>query len=183
MGDVTTYASGMRTLVLDASLPEIRGLLAHRRQTGIDRRDEVWEGVLHLVPATNLNHARIAAQLQRLLDEPAGKAGLEILMQEFNLGDSIDDYRIPDGGMFAPETSGVWIHTARMVIEIVSPGDESWEKLPYFAKRCVAEVLIVDPGKRRVDWLILREDHYEPAERSDLIDFGPAELEALFAWP
>lgn len=173
----------MRTLVLDSSLPEIEALLAHRKKTGIDRRDEVWEGVRHLVPATNLDHARIAAQLQRLLDEPARKAGLEVLMQEFNLGDSIDNYRIPDGGLFVPGTEGIWIHTVPMVIEVVSPGDESWEKLPYFASRVVAEVLIVDPGKRRIDWLTLREDHYEPAERSELIDFGVVELESLFVWP
>lgn len=183
MGDVTTYPSGMRTLVLDSSLPEIEALLEHRRKTGIDRRDEVWEGVLHLVPVTNLNHARIAAQLQRLLDEPARAAGLEVLMQEFNLGESIDNYRIPDGGVFVPGTSGVWIHTAPMVIEIVSPGDESWEKLSYFASRGVAEVLIVDPGERRIDWLALCEDRYEPAGRSELIDFGLAELESLFTWP
>jgi hypothetical protein len=183
MSGAATYSSGMRTLVLDSSLPEIEALLAQRKKTGIDRRDEVWEGVLHLVPATNLSHARIAARLQLVLEEPARNAGLEVLMQEFNLGDSIDDYRIPDGGLFPPGTDGVWISTAPMVIEIVSPGDESWEKLPYFAKRGVDEVLIVDPSRRRVDWLVRRDVHYDAAQSSGLLDLGAAELEALIEWP
>jgi Uma2 family endonuclease len=183
MSSARAYASGMRTLVLDSSLPEMEALLAHRKTTGIDRRDEVWEGVLHLVPATNLNHARIARQLQLVLDDAARAAGLELLMQEFNLGDSIDNYRVPDGGIFRPGTEGTWISTAAMVIEIVSPDDETWEKLPHFAARGVDEVVIVDPGKQRVDWLALRRGQYVPTKNSALIDFGPTALSARIEWP
>jgi Uma2 family endonuclease len=182
MSDARAYASGMRTLVLDSSLPEMEALLAHRRKTGIDRRDEIWEGVLHLAPATSLSHARIAQQLALLLHKPAHEAGLELVMQEFNLGDSTDDYRIPDGGIFRPGTDGIWIPTAAVVIEIVSPDDESWEKLPFFAARSVDEVVIVDPAEQRVDWLVLRNGQYTPTERSALIDSGPAELSARIEW-
>ena len=70
-----------------------------------------------------------------------------------------------------------------MVVEIVSPGDESSEKLPYFAQREVDEVLIVDPSRRRVDWLVRRDVHYDAAQSSRLLDLGPAELEALIEWP
>jgi Uma2 family endonuclease len=44
------------------------------------------------------------------------------------------------------------------VIEIVSPGDESWKKLPFYAERRVVEVLIVDPSQRSVHWLALAGD-------------------------
>jgi Uma2 family endonuclease len=183
MSDAAAYAWGMRTLVLDSSLPEMEALLANRRKTGIDRRDEVWEGVLHLAPATSLSHARIAQRLTLLLHKPARQAGLELVMQEFNLGDSIDDYRIPDGGIFRPGTDGTWIPTAAVVIEIVSPDDESWEKLSFFAAHGVDEVLILDPIKRRVDWLALRDGRYTPTEHSGLIELGPVELLARLEWP
>ncbi|MDE3134738.1 MAG: Uma2 family endonuclease [Acidobacteriota bacterium] len=163
-------------------MPEIEALLARRRKTGVDRRDEVWDAVLHLVPATDLRHAQIAQQLALLLHEPAREAGLVLVMQEFNLGESIDDYRIPDGGIFVPGTSGVWIPTAKMVIEVVSPGDESWEKLPYFAKRSVDEVLIVEPSTHRVHWLMRHDDRYEATVRSGLLDLAPDELAALLDW-
>ena len=60
-------------------------------------------------------------------------------------------------------------------MEIVSPGDESWEKLPFYATHDVDEVLIVDPQKRpSARWL--KGGDYLPIERSSLIDLGPNEL-------
>jgi hypothetical protein len=66
--------------------------------------------------------------------------------------------------------------SAALVIEIVSPGDDSWKKLPFYAAHHVDEVLIVDPAKRSVDWFGLNDGEYRPIERSTLIDLGPIEL-------
>ena len=41
--------------------------------------------------------------------------------------------------------------TAELVVELRSPGDESYEKLPWCAARGVAEILVVDPGTRRFE--------------------------------
>ena len=40
----------------------------------------------------------------------------------------------------------------------------------------VEEVLIVDPGEQRVDWLALHGDAYASVQRSGLIAMGPGEL-------
>lgn len=72
---------------------------------------------------------------------------------EFNLGESEHDYRVPDGGLHRGRPSGVWLPTAALVVEIVSPGDESWEKLPFYARHWVDEILIVEPHERAVHWL------------------------------
>jgi Uma2 family endonuclease len=72
---------------------------------------------------------------------------------------------------------------AALVIEIVSPGDESWEKLPYYAARGVDEVLIVSPEERSVSWMALRHGEYRPVERSALIALGPGELAEQLDWP
>jgi Uma2 family endonuclease len=42
--------------------------------------------------------------------------------------------------------------TAALAVEIVSPGDESWEKLPFYAAHKVEQVLIVDPATHTCHW-------------------------------
>jgi hypothetical protein len=172
----------MATVVID-HVEELEALKERRRVSGLDRLDEVWEGVLHMVPAPNYGHARLSQQLAIALDGPARAAGLEPAMGEFNLGDSIDDFRVPDGGLHRPGASGVWLHTAALAVEIVSPGDEAWQKLPFYAAHGVNEVLIVDPAERAVHWLGLAGGKYRPVERSGLIDLGLAELAARIDWP
>ena len=75
----------MRTLLPDPLPTEVEALLARRRQWGADTHDEVWEGVLHVVPAPGHKHAAIAQQLAVILDGPARTAGLQPTMAEFNL--------------------------------------------------------------------------------------------------
>jgi Uma2 family endonuclease len=169
----------MRTLVLDP--PD--DLLERRRRSGLDRLDEVWKGVLHMVPAPSGAHARISQQLAELLGPPARVADLIPVMAEFNLGESEQDFRVPDGGLHREFSSGIWHRTAALIVEIVSPGDESWEKLPFYAAHGVDEVLIVDPQERSVSWLGLKDGEYHPIERSGLIDLGAQELGERLDWP
>lgn len=63
------------------------------------------------------------------------------------------------------------------------PGDETWQKLPFYAEHHVDEVLLVDPDQRTVTWLQLHVGEYEPVQRSRLIDLGPAELAEQLDWP
>ncbi len=173
----------MATLVLDPYAYELDALMERRRISGLDRLDEVWEGILHLVPAPSLEHAQIAQQLAVTLDGPARAAGLVPAMHEFNLGASEHDFRIPDGGLLRPGAGGVWQHTAALIVEIVSPGDEAWQKLPFYAAHQVNEVLIVDPSERALHWLGLAGGEYRPIERSGLIDLGSGELAGQIDWP
>jgi Uma2 family endonuclease len=154
-----------------------------RRLSGLDRLDEVWEGVLHMVPAPSGEHADVTQQLAVLLDAPARAAGLYPTMGEFNLGEGEQDFRVPDGGLHRSRPLGAWFASAALVVEIVSPADETWQKLPFYAAHDVEEVLIVDPMRRRVDWLALAGGRYEPVQRSGLIDLGAAELAQRIDWP
>ena len=173
----------MATLVLDPHAPGLETLLESRRVSGLDRLDEVWEGVLHMVPAPNYGHARLTQQLAEILGSLARDADLEAAMGEFNLGDSIDDIRVPDGGLHRPGTEGVWLHTAALAVEIVSPSDETWQKLPFYAAHEVDEVLILDPEEHAVHWLGLSDGEYLPIDRSGLIDLGRDELAERIDWP
>jgi hypothetical protein len=173
----------MPTLVLGTPPPELEALLERRRQAGVDRLDEVWQGVHHMVPGPSIEHADISQQLAVLLDGPARAAGLRPTMSEFNLGESEHDFRVPDGGLHRPGASGVWQATAAAVVEILSPGDESRQKLPFYADHDVDEVLLVDPAERTVTWLALHDGEYEPVQRSGLIELGPTELAEQLDWP
>ena len=173
----------MTTLVLGSPPPELEALLERRRQAGVDRLDEVWQGVRHLVPGPSFEHARISQQLAVLLDAPARDGGLLAAISEFNLGDSEQDFRVPDGGLHRPGAAGVWLSTAAVVVEVLSAGDESWQKLGFYAEHHVDEVLLVDPAKRTVTWLALHDGEYEPVQRSRLIDLGPTELTERLDWP
>jgi len=173
----------MATLVLGTPPPELEALLERRRQAGVDRLDEVWQGVRHMVPGPSFEHGRVAQQLAELLGPPARAGGLLPVMHEFNLGESEHDFRVPDGGLHRPGAAGVWLSTAAVVVEILSPGDETWQKLPFYAAHDVDEVLIVDPTERSVTWLGLRVGEYEPVGRSGLIELGPVELCEQVNWP
>lgn len=172
----------MRTLLPDPPPPPFAELLAARRRWGADRRDEVWKGVLHMNPPPSHEHQMIAQQLAVLLHPLAAAAGLQALVQAFALGDS-DDYRVPDGGLHRSGARGVWHPTAALVIEIVSPGDESFGKLDFYAAHDVDEVLIIDPQTREISWLALSGDGYRPTDRSRLIKLGTRDLSRQIDWP
>ncbi len=173
----------MPTLVLDPMPVEIEALIEKRRRLGLDMHDEVWDGVLHMNPAPGHAHANVGQQLAEILGPLARAAGLEATIQVFNLGDSEHDFRVPDGGLHRPGAAKMWHPTAAVVIEIVSTGDESWEKLLFYAAHGVDEVLIVDPAERRVHWFALAGDRYEPVARSALIELGPDDLAQRIEWP
>jgi Uma2 family endonuclease len=172
----------VRTLVLDPSTAGLEPILERRRRSGLDRFDEIWEGVLHMVPAPSGPHSVLEWQLARILSPPAESAGLHAGSQ-FNLGENERDFRVPDGGLHRAPPTGAWYPTAALVVEIVSPHDESWEKLPFYADHDVDEVLIVDPQQRSVEWLGLIDGRYEPIARSGLIELGAGELADAIDWP
>jgi Uma2 family endonuclease len=171
----------MPLVVLDPLPVEIEALLERRRRLGLDGRDEMWDGVLHVNPGPHGRHHRIRHQLAVLLDGPARAAALLPALADFNVGDE-ENYRVPDGGLHRPGPDELFYPTVALAVEILSPGEETWKKLPFYAAHEVEEVLIVDPLERVVHWLGLRGGEYAPIERSALIDYGPALLAEQIDW-
>jgi Uma2 family endonuclease len=172
----------MRTLILDPPTAGLDPLLERRRRSGLDRLDEVWDGVLHMVPAPSHAHGELESQLHTILRPLAHQAGLTMIGQS-NLGEGEQDFRVPDSALHRPGAHGTWHPTAALVIEIASPGDETWEKLPFYAAHSVDEVLIVDPQERSVSWLALEDGEYRPIERSGLVELGAQGLAEQLDWP
>lgn len=155
--------------------------LARRRALGQDRLDEVWEGEYRVAPAPSARHVRIHGVLLRILAPLADQAGLWAGVTG-NIG-TPRDYRVPDLAFIREWEDGVWLPTAAVVVEIVSPGDESRAKLGFFHRVGVEEILIVDPHARTVEWLERGLDAFRPADGSRLLGITSAELAAAIDWP
>jgi len=181
-GNVRGSLEAMATLVLDPPPAEFEALLERRRARGQDRHDEVWEGVYVMMPAPGEALRILDDRLAELLRPLARQAGLGS-SGEFNLGDT-DDYVVPDRGLHRPEVRGDWRPSAALVVEILSPGDRTRERLPFYAAHGVEEVVIVDPKERQVQWLGLEAGReYRPIEQSRVIALGRAALAELLDWP
>jgi Uma2 family endonuclease len=135
-----------------------------------------------MIPPPSVEHERLLSKLHRLLGPHADAAGLEIT-GGIGIGAGAEDYRVPDLTLLRPDYQPQWNETAALVVEIVSPQDKSWEKLPFYAAHEVDELVIVDPTKRTVDWLARAGDRYESTARSGLIELGPQRLAEQLGWP
>lgn len=173
----------MTTLVRDPEPIELEQLRERRERLGLDYWDEVWDGVLHMNPPPTGEHGYILQQLAVLLDPLARRAGLVPLINIFGIGEGKENYRVPDGGLHRALPRGVYQSTAALVIEVLSPRDETWDKLSFYAAHHVDELMIVDPQEHRVHWFALQDGEYKPVQRSALIELGPAELVGQLEWP
>lgn len=134
--------------------------LALRRSRGLDRWDEVWDGVLHLTPAPSVEHLRILDELIMILGRHLTATGRGTLRLGINLfrdqGRRID-YRIPDLTFVAAGhehillDDGVRGGCPDAVIEIRAPEDETYEKLPFYAALRIREVIVIERDTRRLE--------------------------------
>jgi Uma2 family endonuclease len=170
----------MRTLFVDPP-PEVEELIAQRKALGQDLYDEVWEGEYHVAPAPTGGHADFQVQLAVLLRPHAQRAGLW-LVGPTNVGGPTD-FRVPDATVYRERIDRVWNPTAAIVVEVVSPGDDTRRKLGFYHGVGVEEVLIVDPEGRTVEWLVRGEASFAAASGSALLGLAGADLAAVIDWP
>lgn len=148
----------MTTIIDDPRLED--QLREHRKVTGADRYDEVWEGVYMMGPLANDEHQMIVTRLAYVLEDVVGRPGLGQVRAGVNLSDRADDweqdYRCPAVALFlndgGAENLGThWMGAADFLVEIVSPRDKTREKLPFYQRIGVRELLIVDRRPWRLE--------------------------------
>lgn len=172
----------MPTLFLDEPPFDFAGWLERRQALGQDRHDEVWEGVYHVSPLAHGRHGDLQAQLTVLLYPRARRAGLRPV-GEVNVGPSRHDFRVPDLTIIRGRDLVVYFPTAAIVVEVVSPGDESYKKFDFYFARGVDEVLVVDPLRLTVEWYTRGSTGFERTGRSALLDVDEATLHGEIDWP
>ena len=144
-----------------------QALLDERRARGADRWDEMWEGELHLVPPPSDRHQEVAGRLYRVFAAIAEAKGM-VARYEGGLfrADVDDDYRVPDQAYARAELrSERGIEgAASLVVEVLSPHDETYDKLDWYASVGEGEVLVVEPETRRVELFANRDGRMAPVE-------------------
>lgn len=141
----------MSIVVHDPSLA--KRLLDERKASGGDRYDEVWEGVYMLSPMAGNAHQRVVLRLARVLQDVVEPDDAGEVFAGVNLSDRWDDweedYRVPDIAVFlrrggAEDLDSHWRGPADFLVEVTSPGDQTRERLPFYGRLGVRELLIVD---------------------------------------
>jgi Uma2 family endonuclease len=150
--------------------------LADRRAKGLDHWDEMWEGVLHMTPAPNLEHQRVLGRLIEFLGPRLRERGRGALFPGINVfreSTRQPDYRIPDltfvsaGREHLLTVDGVRVEGPDAVLEIRSPEDETYEKLPFFAALGVREVIVVHRDTKNAEVFRLSGSRYVAVEANE----------------
>lgn len=177
----------MRAVLLSVP-PE---MLEERRRLGLDGRDEMWDGVVHVVPPAGDAQQEVQADLFHVLYPLAKRRGL-VPRFETGLFRDESDYKVPDQLYCRPEhrsTRGA--ESAELIIEIRSPGDETYDKIDWYAALGVREMLIVHPAGRRFELLRNVGGRLLPVSpdaggghRSEVLDLGLATVDErlLLTW-
>jgi Uma2 family endonuclease len=151
-------------------------ILAYRRRSGADRWDEMWEGVLHMAPSPNRDHQDIEFELERWLRHFWAEPNGHRVYHQINVAEPgawPNNYRVPDLVLLTKERAHIdrneyFDGGPDAVVEIHSPGDETYEKFEFYAKVGVREVWVVDRDTCRPEIYALNEGRY--VERNAVAD-------------
>lgn len=161
----------------------VEALLARRRELGLDGKDEVWEGVYHVAPHEHGRNGETAMSLAEHLNPLARARGLRP-GGSFNLGRP-GDFRVPDLGFHrSHEAPALYYPSAALVVEVLSPHDETFAKVGFYASHGVEELWVVDPLGRTVRiWQLDADGAYEQTGTSDLLQLTAVSVADALAWP
>jgi Uma2 family endonuclease len=152
--------------VMPSLLPDVQAI---RKQTGADQWDEMWEGVLHMPPAPNRDHQDLEGSLESYLRfywAPTCQGKVYHQINVASIGDWPNNYRIPDLVLLLPQRFAIdrneyFEGGPDVVVEIHSPGDEAYEKLPFYRDLGVSEVWIIHRDSREPEIHILKRGRYK----------------------
>jgi hypothetical protein len=154
-------------------------IIAKRRRTGVDRFDEVWNGVYVMSPLANNEHQDIGTGLSSVICFVIAFAGLGRVFNGCNVSDRQTrwkrNYRCPDVAVFlngkpAIDCGSHWFGGPDFGVEIVSKGDRSRKKFGFYAKVGTRELLIADRYPWALELYVLKGQQFELAGRSKVDD-------------
>jgi len=135
-------------------------LRAERAASGADRHDEVWESIHMMAPMPNHEHQLLVGRFTRVLGEIFFDSEAGDVVPGVNVSDRVagweSNFRVPDVAVFLKTTRAVnhdqfWSGGPDFVIEIVSPHDQTREKLGFYGAIGTRELLVVDRDPWRLE--------------------------------
>jgi Uma2 family endonuclease len=155
---------------MKAVMPDVPAhILQWRKTTGAYYWDEMWEGVLHMTPVPNRRHQdfqrALLGWLHSFWAQPRGCK----VYPPINIaspGGWPNNYRIPDLVLLTPDRFHIdhdeyFEGAPTVVVEIHSRGDESYEKLAFYAHLGVPEVWIIDRDTKVPQLFVLSGEAYQ----------------------
>ncbi len=131
----------------------LKALIRKRQRYGLDRYDEVWDGIYVMSPLANFEHQSLATRLASAFIQALPKGANKRILAGANVSDRAEDwtknYRVPDVVVYLPENPAIF-HEAfaqggpDFAVEVISKGDRSRKKFDFYAKVGVREFLLVD---------------------------------------
>ena len=132
-------------------------------------RDEVWHGVIHVAAMPNGVHQDLASDLREFLKRFWAKPNGGLPRPEVNLTTPEDEeewthnHRIPDIVLLDADRLHIdkneyMAGAPLVVVEIRSPGDDSYAKLPFYAGLGVPEVWIIHRDTKVPEVRVLNDD-------------------------
>jgi Uma2 family endonuclease len=165
-----------RKAILDDDV--LDSLLEERKRLGIDLYDEVWEGMYVMPSMPTTTHQKIVADFSDVFTIVVKHPGLGDHYPGANVSDRRrgwkENYRVPDIVVVLKNNKAIDCDTHFMggpdfLIEIESPGDDTEDKVPFYSKIGVRELLIIQRDKRTAR--LLRHDG------EDLLEVQPSSLD------
>ncbi|MFL5242357.1 MAG: Uma2 family endonuclease [Gemmataceae bacterium] len=163
-----------KIVVLDPDL--LASWIRERQAHGIDRDDEVWEGAYVVSPIANNVHQELVGAFTAILYGLITQPGKGKVLPGANVSDQPLNWRwnfrgpdivvVLNEGQ-AEDRKSHWFGGPDFLIEIKTPGDETEQKIPFYSKIGVRELLIVHRDLRALE--LFRHDGLELAfvEQSD----------------
>jgi Uma2 family endonuclease len=152
-----------RVLVKDADQAD--ALIRERKRRGADRYDEVWDGIYVIPAPPTLRQQELVSELNGIFNELVRRPQLGEVYPGVNVSDRASDweenYRVPDVVVILKNSRAIR-HSAHVqggpdfLVEIESPGDDSEEKVPFYAQLGVRELLLIHRDKRTLRLLRLQ---------------------------
>ena len=169
--------------VMPVALPEV---LRFRERTGADRFDEMWEGVLHMPPSPSFHHQAHASHILNFFVEVWGPrtGGAAVMQMNVSTPERWDqDYRIPDVSVMLPDRlprGEAMFVQPNVVFEVRSPGDETYDKLAFYAGVGVEAVVVIERDTKAVQVFARSGDSFvlAPPSPDGWMIIGPIGVEA-----
>lgn len=169
---MTTMTSRTPQRAVMWDIPE--DIAVWRQRTGADRHDEVWEGVIHMSPWPTGRHQGLGGALYGWLLNHWQARGRGAVYFERNVArpgqpEWRKDFRCPDLLLIKPDRYARDLDThldggPDVVVEIHTPGDESYDKLPFYFEIGVEEVWVVHRDTKVPEVFVRDARGFEPLQ-------------------
>jgi hypothetical protein len=154
-------------------------MIARRQTLGLDRFDEVWEGVYVMSPIADNDHQDVVGGFDSILHIVIGWPHLCKVRPGVNVSDRdkgwMDNFRVPHVAVYLLDNPARDCLTDMLGgpdfgIEVASEGDRSRHKLEFYAKIGTRELLVVDRHPWALELYALKRKRFRLVAQSTPAD-------------